>query len=195
MEDAGDKKQGMIKQVKERLTAFSEEELNKKRQHVEDRLFDFANFNESKIVLLYVKDGIELDTKSIIQKSFEKNKIIVLALPGAEKHKFTLMRISNLEEDLIAGPDGNMEPDPTRCKVVPIDRIDIAIIPGIAFDEKGGRVGSDDGYYDRLVSRLPITTRKIAVAYEEQVVQQIPMDSRNKHVDIIITDTRVIYKI
>ncbi|MBU0993664.1 MAG: 5-formyltetrahydrofolate cyclo-ligase [Proteobacteria bacterium] len=195
MEDVGDKKVGMVKLVRDALEGLATEELDIKRSQVEERLFEFANYMESKIVLLYMKKGMELNTKHIIERSFEKNKIVVLALPSAEKHKFTLMKISNLDEDLIEGPDGNMEPDSSRCKAVPIDRIDIAIIPGVAFDEKGGRIGTDDGYYDRLVSRLPITTRKIAVAYEEQVVQQIPMDSRNKHVDIIITDQRIIYKI
>lgn len=195
MEDSGDKKIGTVKLVKEAMAALSQEELETKRKQVEERLFEFANFMEAKIVLIYFKTGLELDTRHIIERSFQKNKIVVLALPGAEKHKFTLLKITNLDDDVTEGPDGNMEPDPARCKSVPLDRIDIAIIPGVAFDEKGGRLGADDGYYDRLVSRLPLTTRKIALAYEAQVVPQIPMDSRNKHVDIIITDSRIIYKI
>jgi 5-formyltetrahydrofolate cyclo-ligase len=88
-----------------------------------------------------------------------------------------------------------LEPNPARCKLVPIEHIDIAIIPGIAFDEKGGRIGSGKGYYDRMIPDLAITTRKVALAFEEQVVQQIPMESHDKHVDIIITDERIIYKI
>lgn len=195
MEDVGDKKLVMIKSVKDALSEFDEKELAEKRQMVEDRLFDFANFMESKIVLLYLGTGTELDTKDIIKRCFKKNKIVVLPVYSVEKHKFTLMKISNLDEDLTTGPDGNPEPDSARCKIVPIDRIDIAVIPGVAFDEKGGRIGTGDGYFDRLVARLPITTRKIAVGYEEQVIQHIPMDSQNKHVDIIITDKRIIYKI
>jgi 5-formyltetrahydrofolate cyclo-ligase len=195
MEDVGDKKLGMIKSVKDALAEFTDEEMAEKRKGIEDRLFEFANFMESKIVLLYLGSGIELETEDIIRRCFEKNKIVVLPVPSVEKHKFTLLKISNLGEDLILGPDGKKEPDPARCKIVPIDRIDIAVIPGIAFDEKGGRIGTGDGYFDRLVSRLPITTRKIAIVHEEQVIQQIPMDTQNKHVDILITDKRIIYKI
>ena len=195
MEDVGDKKLAMIKSVKDALSKFGEKELDEKRRLIEDSLFDFANFMESKIVLLYLGTGLELDTRNIIKRCFRKNKIVVLPVYSVEKHKFTLMKISNLDEDLTTGPDGNPEPDAARCKVVPIDRIDIAVIPGVAFDEKGGRIGTGDGYFDRLVAKLPITTRKIAVGYEEQVLQHIPMDSQNKHVDIIITDKRIIYKI
>ena len=92
-------------------------------------------------------------------------------------------------------PRGVLEPITGRCKTVPIASIDIAIIPGIAFDEKGGRIGSGDGYYDRLIPRLSITTRKVALAFECQIVQQVPMESHDKHVDIIITEKRIIYKI
>ncbi len=86
-------------------------------------------------------------------------------------------------------------PVENRCKQVPIDRVDIAIIPSLALDEKGGRIGAGDGFYDRLIPKLPATTRKVAIALEEQIMPHIPMDSHDKHVDIIITDTRIIYKI
>jgi 5-formyltetrahydrofolate cyclo-ligase len=105
------------------------------------------------------------------------------------------MKVDSSERELIPGPRGVLEPDVSKCKVVPMDRIDIAIIPGLAFDEKGGRIGSGTGYYDRLIPRLAITTRKVALAFEEQLVAQIPMESHDKHVDIIITDKRIIYKI
>jgi len=78
---------------------------------------------------------------------------------------------------------------------VPVECIDIAIIPGVAFDEKGGRIGSGEGYYDRLIPKLPITTRKVALAFENQIIRQIQMESHDKHVDIIITEKRIIYKI
>ncbi|MCP4673397.1 MAG: 5-formyltetrahydrofolate cyclo-ligase, partial [Desulfobacula sp.] len=60
---------------------------------------------------------------------------------------------------------------------------------------KGGRVGFGNDYYRRLISKLPETCRKISIAYEEQVVDQIQMESRKYTVDIIITDKRIIYKI
>jgi 5-formyltetrahydrofolate cyclo-ligase len=105
------------------------------------------------------------------------------------------MKIDNVDTDLTLGPRGILEPDFSRCNVVPIECIDIAIIPGIAFDEKGGRIGSGDGYYDRLIPNLSITTRKVALSFEDQIVPQIQMEAQDKYVDIIITDKRIIYKI
>lgn len=177
------------------ISALSESEINEKTSAIGNRLFEFANFLESKIALLYVNGNLEVQTKSIIQKSYSYNKIVVLPAFDPESFKMKLMKVDTSEQELTPGPRGVLEPDASKCKVVPMDRIDIAIIPGLAFDEKGGRIGSGTGYYDRLIPRLAITTRKVALTFEEQLVPQVPMESHDKHVDIIITDKRIIYKI
>jgi 5-formyltetrahydrofolate cyclo-ligase len=131
----------------------------------------------------------------IIRRTFDQNKIVVLPLVKTDTKKFKLFKIDDFAKDLKPGQNGILQPDPGRCRTVPIDCIDIAIIPGIAFDEKGGRIGSGDGYYDRLIPHLPVTTRKVALALDYQIIPQVPIDSHDKHVDIIITDKRIIYKI
>ena len=177
------------------ISALSESEINEKTAAVESRLFAFANFLESKIALLYISENLELGTDSIIQKAYSYNKIVVLPAFDPENYQMTLMKVDAFGQELIPGPRGVLEPDPSKCKVVPMDRIDIAILPGLAFDEKGGRIGLGTGYYDRLIPRLDITTRKVALTFEEQIIPQVPMESHDNHVDIIITDKRIIYKI
>ena len=177
------------------ISALSESEINEKIAAVESRLFAFANFLESKIALLYRSGNLEVQTDSIIQKAQSYNKIVVLPAFDPENYKMKLMKVDVFGQELIPGPRGVLEPDASKCKVVPMDRIDIAIIPGLAFDGKGGRIGMGTGYYDRLVPRLDITTRKVALTFEEQIIPQVPMESHDKHVDIIITDKRIIYKI
>jgi 5-formyltetrahydrofolate cyclo-ligase len=177
------------------ISALSENEIKEKTTAIQNRLFEFANFLESKIALLHVSQKLEVPTDSIIAKSYTYNKIVVLPGFDPESFKMRLMKVDSADQELIRGPRGILEPDASKCKVVPMDRIDIAIIPGLAFDEKGGRIGSGTGYYDRLIPRLAITTRKVALTFEEQIVPQIPMESHDKHVDIIITDKRIIYKI
>jgi 5-formyltetrahydrofolate cyclo-ligase len=177
------------------ISALSESEINEKTAAIENRLFAFANFLESKIALLYINGNLEVHTDSIIQKAYSYNKIVVLPAFDPQNYKMRLMKVDAFGQELIPGPRGVLEPDGSKCKVVPMDRIDIAILPGLAFDEKGGRIGLGTGYYDRLIPRLDITTRKVALTFEEQIIPQVPMESHDKHVDIIITDKRIIYKI
>jgi 5-formyltetrahydrofolate cyclo-ligase len=106
-----------------------------------------------------------------------------------------LYKISHFDKDLVLNAHDMLEPNPERCKKIALDDVDIAIIPGLAFDDKGGRMGFGNNYYSKLITKLPETCRKVALAYEEQIVDQIQMESRKYTVDIIITDTRVIYKI
>ena len=177
------------------LAALSEKEIAEKTKAIERRLFDFANFLEARIVLLYVSDKNEVDTENILKQTHAYGKIIVLPIFNAEKGSVRLLKVDDPGRDLVVGPRGIFEPNPQRCREVPMECIDIAIIPGVAVDEKGGRLGAGDGTYDRLIPQLPITTRKVSLALEDQVVPQIPTESHDKHVDIIITDKRIIYKI
>jgi 5-formyltetrahydrofolate cyclo-ligase len=186
-------------EIREEITAtlagLAAEKFEEIREETQGRLFEFANFLEAKIALLYVNSPGEVDTGGIIQAAYEYGKIVVLPAFDMEKHQVSLMKVNNPKTDLIMGPRGVAEPDPARCKKVPIDCIDIAIIPGIAFDEKGGRIGQGMGFYDRLIPDLPVTTRKVALAFECQIIPQVPIESHDKYVDIIITENRVIYKI
>lgn len=195
MEEVGEKKREMINEVIKRLNGFSDEELEQKRKIIEDKLFEFANFMEAKVALLYMTRGCEVDTKEIIGRTLGLKKIVALPSFDTENNSTTLMKVENLEGDLIYSANNMPVPDPVKCKVVPADKIDIAIIPGVVFDEKGGRIGLGDSFYDKFIPKLPITTRKVAIAFEEQVMTQIPVDSRNKNIDIVITDKRIIYKI
>ena len=195
MEEIREAKRELREKIETALDALAEEDRRMKISEIEGRLFDFANFLEARIVLLYVADKNEVDTRKILKKTFEYSKIIVLPIFEPGKGSVRLLKVDDPARDLVEGPRGLLEPNPQRCREVPMECIDIAIIPSIAVDEKGGRLGSGDGYYDRLIPQLPITTRKVALTLEDQIVSQIPTESHDKHVDIIITDKRTIYKI
>jgi 5-formyltetrahydrofolate cyclo-ligase len=195
MEEIRQTKDDIRGNVEKTLAALSDKEIKDKTQRIEKRLFEFANFLEANIVLLYINSNCEVNSLNIIERCLNYKKIVILPAFVSTKYEMKLMKIDNLDTDLTLGSSNILEPDPNQCNIVPIECIDIAIIPGIAFDEKGGRIGSGDGYYDRLIPKLPITTRKVALTFEDQIVPQIQMESHDRHVDIIITEKRIIYKI
>jgi 5-formyltetrahydrofolate cyclo-ligase len=195
MEEIQITKSQIREEIVQKVAALSAKEIAEKTKAIEDRLFDFANFLESKIALMYVNNENEVQTANILQRAFQYNKIVVLTAYNPEDFEMTLKKVDNLKKDLQMGPRSILQPHDTRCKIVPIEKIDIAIIPAVALDEKGGRIGSGEGYYDRLIPNLSITTRKVALSLEAQIIPQVPIESHDKHVDIIITEDRVIYKI
>ncbi|RJQ68979.1 MAG: 5-formyltetrahydrofolate cyclo-ligase [Desulfobacteraceae bacterium] len=195
MEEIREKKQEIRDEMARKMVSLSPEQIGEKVKAIENRLFEFANFLESRIVLLYTSAPGEVDTAGIIRRSFLYNKIIVLPSFDPATLKARLFKVDDLDKDLIQGPRGNLEPNPKRCKTVPLDCLDIALVPGLAMDEKGGRVGLGMGSYDYLIPELPITTRKVGLVFETQIVSSIPMESHDRHVDIVITENRIIYKI
>lgn len=195
MDEVREKKQEIRNDMAAYVKSLASEVIKANTRTIEDRLFEFANFLESRIVMLYVNAANEVATDNIIRRAYDFNKIVLLPAFDPVKSTMKPMKVDNPDKDLTSGPRGILEPNPSRCKPVPLDCIDIAIIPGVAMDEKGGRIGSGSGYYDRLIPDLPMTTRKVGLVFEGQLVPQVPMESHDKHVDIIITEKRVIYKI
>ena len=195
MESVKDRKQYTRFEIANTLRILTPEQISEKAAAVEDRLCNFANFLESKIVLMYINNINEVSTAGILKKCSLYEKTVVLPMFGTEHFDLKLFKTVNLDSDLKTGARGVLEPDVKKCKIVPIDFIDIAIIPGLASDTKGGRIGGGDGYYDRLIPKLSNTTRKVALAFECQIIQQIPVEAHDRHVDIIVTEKRIIYKI
>jgi 5-formyltetrahydrofolate cyclo-ligase len=195
MEEIREKKQEIRNDINRLIAQYPPDVLAAKTKGIEERLFEFANYLEARIALLYAPVSPEVDTLEIIKRSYMYNKIIVLPAFDPTNFRMTLMKVDDPDKDLLEGPRGNLEPNPKRCKAVPIDCLDIAIIPGLAMDEKGGRIGLGKGCYDRLIPDLPITTRKVGLVFEDQIVPVVPMESHDRHVDIVVTEKRIIYKI
>ncbi len=195
MEDVKDKKQELRRLIEKKLTPLTRSEIEEKLRAIEAQLFDFANFIEAEVSLLYINQHQEVATDRIIRRCMESTKDIVLPLFDSRNGGAKLFKIQDMASDLRKGSGNIIEPDPRRCKQVQMEHIDIAIIPGVAFDEKGGRLGIGNGRYDRIIPKLPGTARKVAFAFEDQITQLVPMDSHDKYVDIIITEERIIYKI
>lgn len=195
MEEVKNTTSSILAQVAEKLDEFTQQEIEAKYHQIQKKVFEFANFMESEISFMYTSANDQIDMEPIIRKALEFEKTIVLPVFTDTKNMFNVCKISDYDKDLVLNKNDIREPDTDKCKKVSLEDIDIAFIPGLAFDDKGGRIGFGNNYYTRLITKLPETCRKVSLAFEEQVVDQIQMDSRKHTVDIIITDKRVIYKI
>ncbi|MCF8111738.1 MAG: 5-formyltetrahydrofolate cyclo-ligase [Desulfobacteraceae bacterium] len=196
MEEVREKKLKLRREAEARIAAFDGSELKSKKAAIKKQLAEFANFKEAETVFLYEAPGNKSAAQNIITLCIETGKQVAVPLFARQKtEKTQLFKIGNTGQDLRPGPEGTLEPDPEKCKLIPFEDIDIAIIPGLAFDEKGGRLGSGAGRYDNIMPMLPNTARKVALAFEEQIFSAIPMETHDKYVDIIITEKRIIYKI
>lgn len=195
MQNLKEKKGEIRKSVLAKRNALKKKDHGKKSKQIMERLFDFANFLEAKTVLFYLSTKSEVTTDEMILKAIEHKKAVAVPYVDTQEKDIIPYKIEDLEQDVTTGYRGIREPIIQRCKHVPVEYINLAIIPGIAFDERGGRIGHGTGFYDKLIPKLDATTRKVALAFECQIVPQIPMEPHDRYIDIIITEKRTIYKI
>jgi 5-formyltetrahydrofolate cyclo-ligase len=195
MDDVKEEKQVISNDIAKRIESFTADEISEKSRHIEARFFDFANFIESYVVLLYFNKSGEVDTRGVINHALALNKVVVLPGGDAGGKAPVLMKLNGAKSDIILDAEGQPAPNPAKCRAVPVESIELALIPGLVFDEKGARIGLGNGLYDKLIPQLPATTRKVSLAFEDQIIQQVPKDSIDRHVDIIITEKRIVYKI
>ena len=128
----------------------------------------------------------------MIRQCLVREKIVAVPYTDVKRRALLSFMIGNPEKDLRPGYCTIPEPDPARATLVPPEKIDIAVIPGSVFDIYGGRLGYGGGYYDRfLVNDAPQALR-IGFAFEQQLVDRVPLEPHDQPLDILITEKRTV---
>jgi len=158
----------------------------KKNDSISQRVLDFPPFQRSKCVLFYSSLPEEASTDEVLASFLAQGKSV--CLPAIDKDQGVLLpcQVSDPSE-LARGSWGLLEPDLAKHPVVPSAELDLIVVPGLAFDYAGGRVGFGGGYYDRFLSKCSQVAR-VALAYEVQMEDLVPMGPRDVAVFPILTD-------
>ncbi|RLF34242.1 MAG: 5-formyltetrahydrofolate cyclo-ligase [Thermoplasmata archaeon] len=169
---------------------LSWEEVLIKSRKIEHKLFSLKEFKNSSTILFYVSYNNEVYTHDMIKKCIASDKNVVAPVVDKNNNCLILSRLRRWE-DLVVGTYGILEPRKEKIDEVSVDDIDLIIVPGVGFDEKGYRVGHGMGYYDRLLKLSKVL--HIGLAFEFQIIKSIPHDPYDVPVDIIVTEEKVIY--
>jgi 5-formyltetrahydrofolate cyclo-ligase len=156
-----------------------------------ERVFNLAEYDVAKTVLFYIDARSEVRTRPAIGQALASEKTI--AVPYCVGDELELFRLASMDE-LAPGAFGVLEPKPElrpAAKRVEAGDLDLVIVPGVAFDRRGGRLGHGAGYYDRLLRRRRADAATIGLAFERQVFDEIPMAPHDVRMDVVVTETSV----
>ena len=162
-----------------------------KETAIKKSLFGLEIFQNSKSILMYVSFRSEVDTISHLDEILDLGKKLIVPLVDSKLKTLTLYEIRSASE-LEPGYMGIHEPKAGAARIVNINDIDLAVIPGTGFDPKGNRLGYGGGYYDRLLADTEKHIPTIALSFEEQITDEIPAEPHDIKMDIIITAERII---
>jgi len=142
-------------------------------------------------IMAYLPIKGEVDTYPLIKWGIEKGISIFVPRTDPKSKTMKPIKITDLNNDLIVGAYGIYEPKDDLKETIAKTEIDIIIVPGVAFDESGYRLGYGGGYYDKFLDKASLDTINAAFSYEFQVVSELPREAWDKRVDAIITEEKV----
>ncbi len=157
-----------------------------KSREIEERLFTLPEFRKAGVVMFFASFRSEVRTGPMIERALAEGKRVVL--PKVLGRELGLYEISDYQRDVAPGAWGI--PEPTGGRSVQLADIDLIVVPGAAFDESGNRIGYGAGFYDKLLPAFPGTT--VALAFEVQIITDIPADRHDVPVKKIVTEKRAI---
>ncbi|MGI6697142.1 MAG: 5-formyltetrahydrofolate cyclo-ligase [Clostridiales bacterium] len=166
-----------------------------RREHsqlIQKKLLELEVFIRSVNVMAYVAFRNEVETMPIIRHCLSEDKRVIVPVSVPKTRELLLSELKDPERELIPGTFGVPEPAPEYIRPFPSEDLDLILVPGVAFDEKGFRLGYGAGYYDRFFERLTRRVPSIGLAFELQIIDRVPADPTDQPVDYIITEKRLI---
>ncbi len=168
------------------------EYILKKSKIIADNFLKLDIYQQSTNIMLYVATKLEVQTQEIIKSAHQDKKNIFIPLIIRGSHNLFPSLVKDFEKELIRGDLGIFQPSKEFYRICPPDILDLVIVPGVAFNVQGYRLGRGGGYYDRFLSQLEPRTISVALAFEMQILEEIPVEEKDIPVDYIITEKRVI---
>lgn len=161
-------------------------------EKIRKSLFESEIYKNSKVVFIYVNMDSEINTIDIIKTLLISDKIVAVpkVIPVSLKERqMKALKINSMLQLNESGAFGILEPS-VECEDISED-VDLIIIPGLAFDINGNRLGYGGGFYDRFLRKYP-NSKRVALCYDFQIFDEIPHEFFDEKVDLIISEEKII---
>jgi 5-formyltetrahydrofolate cyclo-ligase len=185
--NAIEQKAAIRAQVRAGLEALSDSERATASAEVCRRLKQQAIWQRARAVLFYAPLAGEVDVWPLATEAIASGKQVALPRFDASAGKYAAHLVGDSVHDLVIGRFGIREPSP-RCARLATGRADLILVPGVAFDLRGNRLGRGRGYYDRLLEEF--AGPRCGVAFDQQIVAGLPREAHDLRMDMIVTPTR-----
>ena len=131
----------------------------------------------------------EADMWPLLEETLAGGKIAALPRYDSASNDYSARRVQNLQTEIGPGQFGIREPN-ASCPEIPLERLGLILVPGVAFDPRGRRLGRGRGFYDRLL--VVAHGIKCGVAFDEQIVDAVPAGRLDVWMDFVLTPTRCV---
>ena len=180
------------RQILSKRLALSLSQVQEFSSAIQERLLGLKAYAEANIIMCYMPCRREVDTEAFIRHALESGKRVCLPVVVRDKKHMLACQVDYPLDKLSPDTYGILSPCYSSAGEVNPGDIQLILVPGIAFDERGYRLGYGGGYYDRFLSRSHAAVT-VGLAYEFQLLDELPVASHDVKLDLIVTQQRVIY--
>lgn len=172
--------------------SLGREEVSSRSRLIARRLFSRPEYQKARALFCYLDAGNEVETGGIIRTALEEGKAVAVPLVEEVRRDLRAIPIRDLERDLAPGFRGIREPVDRSAPGIDPRELDLAIVPGTAFDPAGNRLGRGGGYYDRFLPRLRAGVPRVGLAFECQIIEETAPAPHDVTMTLIVTEDRTI---
>jgi len=183
-------KQELRREVLAMRAALPEEERAHRSRQAARRLLELPALSSSQTIMAFYPFQDEIDTRIFMEEARKRGKELWLPRTEVAARRLTPY-VYRSEEELRSGVYGIREPDPELSCLADVSRLDAIVLPGVAFDRTGGRLGYGGGFYDRFLAALQRKPLLIGYAFSIQVVDRVPLEEHDYLLDFVVTDEAV----
>lgn len=153
-------------------------------------LVDLDEFTRATAVMLYMPISGEIDCIPAALAAWQQAKTVLVPKVSLEQRHMMAVRCNSMDDQMVTGSYGIREP--ARDRPWALEDIDLIVVPALAYDRKGNRLGRGGGFYDRFLAQPPMRAVKCGFAFQEQMVEGIPTTANDWPVDMLVTDKEVL---
>lgn len=182
-----DRKRILRAEINAKIARLSTDEKADMSRAVAEKFLELSEVAVAKVIFGFMPMPDEVDVTLIMQHFLDAGKTVCVPHTMVKQLYMQPVEVRDLAADFAPGAFGILEP--VSREQVDIARIDVALIPGRAFDRRGNRMGRGKGFYDRFVARESFRATRIAAAFDLQVVDEVPVDKYDRPVEIVVTES------
>jgi len=174
------------KLLRQRLAGMSDEQRKRKSFAACHLLADAPEFEAARVLMLYLSTATEVDTSALALRAWQQGKSVVVPKMSWDKRHMLPVEISSLQAGLTSGRMGIREP--VEGKPIPVDLIDLVIVPGLGFTAGGHRIGRGMGFYDRFLAQSNFMGLSCGLCFAEQIVDELPVLDHDIPLSMLVSD-------
>jgi len=174
------------RQLRDKLAAMPDDVRHHKSVVACSFIAASAEFAAARVVMLFLSIPTEVDTSPLALKAWQAGKTVVVPKVSWNQRRMLPVEISSLNDHMTTSGPGVREP--IEGKPVPVDFIDFVVVPGLGFSEKGYRIGRGMGFYDRFLAQPEFIGTSCGLAFEEQIVPELPVLDHDIPLSMLVTD-------